>query len=181
MRSIDMPFNFDQSVYNGRGLIEVISCNLADRSDEAGLAQMPGSLREKRVESWLSWKRDGENCANPQGQLSHVVFAHNDIPLESVWADPTRRGAVFREEPGNPWRNRPFGNYSYVPGAATGFKFRNGSPPRWAQRLRLKPSDGNATVLRLDDVGNHNSYHGYHLVTLFEDGTRKIEWKPLPR
>ena len=38
-----------------------------------------------------------------------------------------------------------------------------------------------APPLRLDGVGNIASYHGFHVVTLYDDGRQTIEWLPLAR
>ena len=87
-------------------------------------------------------------------------------------------GQVWRE-PG--WENS--WNSQLVSGLIGG-KTRSGSPPGWAQDMRLAPDEGNAIVLRMDDVGDIGSvsnYHGFHILTLYEDGERKMEWVPLPR
>lgn len=38
---------------------------------------------------------------------------------------------------------------------------------------------GNAKVLRVDEVGQVDSYDRSYLVTLYDDGEEKIEWMPL--
>ena len=49
--------------------------------------------------------------------------------------------------------------------------------------MRLDESEGNAPVLRMDDVGDEGNCHGFHVITLYADGKpgRKIEWFALPR
>ncbi len=165
---------FDQSAYNARDVIEVINCNLAGRDSEG--SPRP-SIPRSPLEPLLQWKRDSEHCSNPRGNISYLFFAHNDVPLESTWADPEQRGALFREPPGE--KTGPVFSYSQRAGALVGLKFRNTAPPVWAQRLRLNKDHGNATVLQLDDVGNVASYHGFHVVTLYGDGRLTIEWLPL--
>jgi hypothetical protein len=120
-----------------------------------------------------------ERCVDRQGSISHLLFAHNDVPLRSSWSDPAQRRAIFREDPDRPWR--PVFSPSKKLGALLGLKFRNNGPPDWATRLRIDESHGNAGVVRLDDVGQVQSYHGFHLITLYEDGRREIEWISLSR
>jgi len=165
------PRFYDRSAYNARGLTEVISCNLADRS-----------------RSWRPRAQGAdEPCSDPRGSISQVLFAHDNTPLDDLWADPNERGAVFRQptdaqawrEPGqeNSWN-------SQLVSALIGGKTRSGSPPGWAQAMRIAPDEGNAAVLRMDDVadiGSVSNYHGFHVLTLYEDGERETEWVPLPR
>ena len=126
-------------------------------------------------------------CRDPQGQISHVVFAHDNIPVEGQWADPAQRGAVFRQpESGQPWRQPGWENSwnSQLASALVGGKTRSGSPPAWAQHMEIAPDQGNATVLRMDDVGDIaavSNYHGFHIITLYEGGEQETEWIPLPR
>ena len=49
--------------------------------------------------------------------------------------------------------------------------------------MRLDDSEGNARVLRMDDVGDAGNYHGFHVITLYADGETKPEtkWYALPR
>jgi hypothetical protein len=167
---------FDQSAYNARDVIEVINCNLAGRNPEGS---PPPSIPRSPLDPLLPWRRDSEHCSNPSGNISYLFFAHNDVPLESSWADSEQRGALFREPPGE--KRGPVFSYPQRAGALVGLKFRNTAPPVWAQRLRLDEDHGNATVLRLDDVGNVASYHGFHVVTLYDDGRQTVEWLPLAR
>lgn len=179
-----LPPLFDHSPYNGRGIIEVINCNLSGRSPGA---HPPLTMRDSRLEALEGWLgplgpgEEPEHCADPRGQVSYVVFAHNDVPLEASWADPTQRGAIFREPVDLDWGESVMSSPVWSGmGAMAGIKYRNGNPPQWTRRLRLGEADGDATVLRLDDVGNAHSYHGFHLVTLYDDGRREIEWIGLP-
>jgi hypothetical protein len=161
MRKVDMPSFFDQSVYNGRDLIDVINCNLAGRADGSA---PPAPL-------------DLERCRDPQGAVSHVAFAHDNVPLQELWADPAQRRALFREG-SQPWGDWTFSLFSYV-SQFMGAKLRNGAPPQWAKRMRLPDDTGNARVLRLDDVGQLGDAHGFHLVTLYGDGRQEIQWVDL--
>ncbi len=141
---------YDHSHYNARELIEIINANLA---------------------------REGPN---PKAGISHLVFAHNDVPSQDLWGDPEQRGAVFREPADNDWDDTVMSSPILSGfGSMVGIKYRNGNPTHWARNLRLAP-DENATVLRLDDIGNAHSYHGFHVVTLHEDGRTEIEWVGLP-
>lgn len=176
---------FDDSLYNARGLIEVINCNLAGRTaaEAPSPVERPFWLPLEPTPSWMGtvdpWRRDVKRCRERTGRISHLFFAHNDIPLVSDWADPAQRGAVFREDSERPW-GAAFPFHKKV-GALLGLKFRTSAPPDWAQRLRLDATHGNATVVRLDDVGQSGSYHGLHIVTLYEDRDPDIKWHPLPR
>jgi hypothetical protein len=165
------PRFYDWSSYNARGLIEVINCNLAARR-----------------RSWEPASADREGrCADPQGQISQILFAHDNVPLDDLWADPNERGAVFRQPVGGQvWREPGWENSwnSQLVSGLLGGKTRSGSPPGWAQDMRIAPDEGNAAVLRMDDVGDIGSvsnYHGFHVLTLYEDGEREMEWVPLPR
>jgi hypothetical protein len=182
MRKSDWGWpQFDHSLYNARGLIEVINCNLAGRTAPTAPPQVERSswLRPSWLQFSLPWREDVEHCVERRGGISHLLFAHNDIPLRASWADPAQRRAIFREDPERPWR--PVFSFSKKLGALVGLKFRNNGPPEWATQLRLDESHGNASVLRLDDVGQIQSYHGFHLITLYEDGRREIEWISLSR
>jgi hypothetical protein len=168
---IDFMRFYDWSSYNARGLIEVINCNLANRS-----------------RSWMPTSADGAGlCANPQGRISQILFAHDNIPLADLWADPDQRRAIFRQPiDGQAWREPGSENSwnSQIVSGVIGGKTRSGSPPEWAQAMRLAPDEGNAAVLRMDDVGDIgavSNYHGFHVLTLYEDGERETEWIPLPR
>jgi hypothetical protein len=165
------PRFYDSSSYNARSLIEVINCNLADRS-----------------RSWTPTSADGmRRCINPQGRISQILFAHDDIPLDDLWADPLERGAVFRQpKDAQAWREPGWENSwnSQLMAGLIGAKTRSGSPPEWAQRMRLARDEGNAAILRMDDTGDIvavSNYHGFHVLTLYEDGERETEWIPLPR
>ena len=47
--------------------------------------------------------------------------------------------------------------------------------------MRLGEGQGNARVLRMDDIGDAGNYHGFHVITLYENGDRETEWFALPR
>ncbi|MGH0031640.1 MAG: metallophosphoesterase [Myxococcota bacterium] len=161
------PRMFDDEAYNARGLIEVINCHLAGRKREA--TSGPG---------------DG-GCGDARGGVSQLLFAHDNVPADGEWADSDERGAVFREpSDGQLWR--PGWQANSVPGqfgGLFGLKFRNGSPPEWAQHMLLEEGQGNARVLRMDDVGDAGNYHGFHVITLYADPEREPEtrWYALPR
>jgi hypothetical protein len=162
------PRFFDEEAYNARGLIEVINCNLAGRTG-------PPSPPSSRGAMGL--------CVEPRGAVSQILFAHDNVPIERVWADPDERGGVFREPTaGQPWRSPRWAisNYAHFWGLF-GVKFRNGSPPRWAQEMRLDADQGNARVLRMDDIGDEGNYHGFHVITLYADGETDTRWYALPR
>jgi hypothetical protein len=165
------PRFYDRSGYNAQGLIELINCNLAARN-----------------RTWLPDSPDGrERCADPRGRVSQILFAHDNTPLDDLWADPRERGAVFRQpEHSQPWREPGWENSwnSQLVSALLGGKTRSGSPPAWAQHMRIAPDEGNAAVLRMDDVADVvsiSNYHGFHVITLYADGEREVEWIPLPR
>jgi hypothetical protein len=162
------PRFFDSEAYNAQGLIEVINCNLAGRS-------APPLQLESRGAAGL--------CADPRGAVSDILFAHDNVPISRMWADPDERGAVFREPTsGQTWRSRrwavsPYGQFWGL----LGLKNRNGSPPEWAQHMRLDEDQGNARVLRMDDIGDSGNYHGFHIITLYSDGESETKWYALPR
>jgi hypothetical protein len=164
------PF-FDEEAYNARGIIEVINCNLAGR-------KVPGPRPGAR--------HSEKRCQDPQGGVSQILFAHDNVPVDTLWADPAERGAVFREPTsGQPWRE-PWEALSWAShfGAPFGLKNRSGSPPGWAQHMRLDDTRGNARVLRMDDVGDAGNYHGFHVITLYSDGAEprtETKWYALPR
>jgi hypothetical protein len=162
------PRFFDHEAYNAKGLIEVINCNLSGRT-------APSPSPRSRGAAGL--------CVEPRGAISNILFAHDNVPVDGMWADPDERGAIFREPTdGQLWRSGRLANS--VPGhvgGLLGLKFRNGSPPEWAQHMRLDPDRGNARVLRMDDVGDAGNYHGFHVVTLYADGEQEIQWYALPR
>jgi 3',5'-cyclic AMP phosphodiesterase CpdA len=168
MPELRQPRFFDHEAYNAKGLIEVINCNLAGRT-----APSP------RPSSFGSEGR----CVDPQGGISQVLIAHDNVPVDTSWANPAERGAVFREPTrGQLWR--PAGQANSIPGhvgGLFGLKFRNGSPPEWAQHMRLEESQGNARLLRMDDVGDAGNYHGFHVITLYANGEHETEWFALPR
>jgi hypothetical protein len=47
--------------------------------------------------------------------------------------------------------------------------------------MRLEESQGNARLLRMDDVGDAGNYHGFHVITLYANGEHETEWFALPR
>jgi hypothetical protein len=159
---------FDHEAYNAKGLIEVINCNLAGRT-------APLSPPTSRGAAGL--------CVEPRGAISQILFAHDNVPVDDIWADSDERGAVFREpKDGQLWRSGRWSlsRYSHF-WSLFGIKFRNGSPPEWAQHMRLDKDRGNARVLRMDDVGDAGNYHGFHVITLYSDGETETQWYALPR
>ena len=122
-------------------------------------------------------------CVEPRGAISQILFAHDNVPVDDMWADPDERGAVFREPTQEQlWRpgGRAISIYGQF-GGLFGLKARNGSPPEWAQHMRLDDDRGNARVLRMDDVGDAGNYHGFHVITLYADGEPETRWYALPR
>lgn len=162
------PRFFDQEAYNAQGLIEVINCNLSGRTVAASPPVSQGAAGL---------------CKQPQGSITQILFAHDNVPVSGTWGDPNERGAVFREpDEGQLWRPGWRANSIYGQlGGLVGFKFRNGSPPEWAQHMHLDPEQGNAQVLRMDDVGDAGNYHGFHVVTIYADGETDSKWYALPR
>jgi hypothetical protein len=159
---------FDREACNAKGLIEVINCNLAGRT-------APSSPPASRGAAGL--------CVEPRGSVSQLLFAHDNVPIDGMWADPDERGAVFLEPTeGQRWRSGRWANsiYGHFWGLF-GFKNRNGSPPEWAQHMRLDEDRGNARVLRMDDIGDAGNYHGFHVITLYPDGESETKWYALPR
>ncbi len=162
------PHFFDHEAYNARGLIDVINCNLAGRTT---VASSPISRGAAGL------------CVEPRGGITQILFAHDNVPVDSTWADAGQRGAVFREPTdGQLWRPSGQANSVYGQiGGLLGFKFRNGSPPEWAQYMHLDKDRGNARVLRMDDIGDAGNYHGFHVITLYDDGETDTNWYALPR
>ncbi len=108
------------------------------------------------------------------GGISHIFFGHNDVPLgPDEWAHTNAGRHVFIELPQGEWLEGrewhvhldqlPYLPYAKIPLAAI-FKVRNDEPPDWAKALQ--PQQGNAYVVRLDDVANPGGVHGFHLVTV---------------
>jgi hypothetical protein len=163
------PRFFDDEAYNALGLIEVINCNLSGRTIES---PAPSSLGAKGL------------CVKPRGAITQILFAHDNVPVAGTWADGDERGAVFREPTrGQLWRasgKQANSVYGQMWGLL-GFKFRNGSPPDWAQHMHLDKEQGNAEVLRMDDIGDAGNYHGFHVITVYPDGDTDTEWYALPR
>lgn len=108
-----------------------------------------------------------------QGGISNLFFAHNDVPLgPSPWVHAADGGAVFPELRAGDWsEGREYHHHFKQPPLPfikallhPLLKVRNDEPPDWAKAMR--PREGNADVVRLDDLSYPNSPHGFHLVTV---------------
>jgi hypothetical protein len=103
--------------------------------------------------------------------LSHVFFAHNDVPLgDGRWVWENDGGVVFPELRGGNWREGRENHRSFKrPNLPIKWmvrplvKLRNDEPPDWAKAQR---PTGNATVVRLDDLSYPAADHGFHVVTI---------------
>ena len=113
--------------------------------------------------------------------ISHLFFGHNALPAISSWVHEDAGGAVFPPPDHGRWEGSPWGPYTAM---APFFKMRNIEPPAWARSIRIR--DGrNATVVRVDDVGEPANEHGFFLVTVHPargdvPGPVEVEWFPVP-
>ena len=87
---------------------------------------------------------------------------------------------MFPPPPSGEWSGNKWG--AKVP-LAPFFKMRTVRPPEWGREMRL--TDGrDATVVRVDDVGQANQVHGFHLITVDpradESERVTIEWFRVP-
>jgi hypothetical protein len=108
-----------------------------------------------------------------RGGISHLFFAHNDVPLgPAPWVHGADGGVVFPELRAGDWREgreyhhhfrRPPLPFVKAPLRHL-VKLRNDEPPDWAKAMR--PRAGNADVVRLDDLAYPESPHGFHLVSV---------------
>jgi hypothetical protein len=121
----------------------------------------------------------------PSAGLTHVFFAHDDVPIISTWLHPPAE-AVF-PEPANTDSSSLGENIEGV--------FRrpmHTGTPSWGADMTFR--DGRrATVVRMDDVGDahdRNNTHGFQLVTVTfpPDGSSpterpavRVRWIQIPR
>jgi len=131
---------WDETCGNARGLLEVINRNLA------GAPPIRPS---------------GDGPAYPAAGISHVFFAHDDVPIVSPWVHEPA-DTVFPEPP----PERGWGIWESIDGM-----FRRPThlgTPEWGKDMAFH--DGRqATVVRMDDVGDaydKNNTNGFHLVTV---------------
>lgn len=118
---------------------------------------------------------------NQRSRVSHIFFAHDDVPVIGKWADETNGNRVFQQSRGNPGWLKEWYDFAI----SLFFKFQTNEAPFKATR----PAKGtNATVVRLDDVGGQGKgFHGFHLVTVHfdpeksPDGQVEVKWIPIPR
>ncbi len=172
----------DDNAYNARALVESITQHGCDAGDPA--------IEKADLVDRRKWK-----CS---GRVSHVFFAHDNVPIPSGeagsssnnWADIDQTGSVFQENLEQPWTlhqwigtnpskcwqplnwgacQRPFTMWL--------LKYRNWEPPPWA--VAAKGNGLNSEVVRLDDLGDaaSTSYgHGFHIVDVRKKppGTEQI-------
>lgn len=129
------------------------------------------------------------------GGISHVFFAHDDVPLgPHDWVQRTGDdhdyGRVFPERRHGEWQEGREMHFATdrppIPGLklllAQLFKLKNDEPPDWAKAMR--PEQGNAHVYRLDDIAYPGAAHGFHVVTIVPlapgESRVDVEWIPLP-
>jgi hypothetical protein len=131
---------WDESCYNAKGLLETINRNLE------GAPPISSSVR-----AWTY----------APAQISHIFFAHDDTPVIGQWVN-VNGNAVFPQPSDAGW--------DPVLNTLTGIYKRSQTEcaPGWARDMRF--ADGrNATVVRLDDIGDSFSIvnsHGFSLVTV---------------
>jgi hypothetical protein len=155
---------WDETCGNAKGLLEVINRNLAGAP----------SIKPKRGETEY-----------PAAGISHVFFAHDDVPIVSPWVHEPA-DTVFPEPP--------------VAGASPLLESIEGlfrrpthvGTPEWGKEMSFH--DGRAaTVVRLDDIGDahdRNNTNGFHLVTVVppaegapqtERAKVTVRWIQIPR
>jgi hypothetical protein len=155
---------WDETCGNAKGLLEVINRNLAG----APAIQPPGG-----------------GPAYPAAGISHVFFAHDDVPIVSPWIHEPA-DTVFPEPPEDP-------GWAILDSIEGLFRRpRHVGTPDFGKEMAFH--DGrSATVVRLDDLGDaydRNNTNGFHLVTVTPppDGAPATErakvvvrWIQIPR
>jgi hypothetical protein len=141
--------------YNAEGLIRLVNRCLARPTD----------------------KRDA--ACTQQGGISHVFLAHDNHPRhEGPWVHWGRSdGVVFPQLSGEVWEGNEFQNGFLGLNRLVGrhlFKLTNDEPPDWAKAMwRVQ---GNAEVIRLDDLGDDPTRNGYTLVRVDPAQPRATEF-----
>lgn len=115
-------------------------------------------------------------CINESlGSIEALFLGHDDTPDLGSWVHPS--GAVFPGQgPGN-LRDRAFVNAF--------LRMQSSRGPEWTDDIL--PTSPNASVVRLDDIGQADSYHGFTLVTVTpssKEGSKpeiRYEWIPVSR
>lgn len=137
---------------------------------------------------------DEEDCHNAQslatsinenlareggaGGISHVFYAHNDVPAEGTWAETDNGRIVFRPPACRDWSGCPNEGQSAL---APLIRLRTKEPFAWGRDMRA-PEGRNAAVHRVDDLGDNGSdVQGFHLVTVYPNpgGEPVIEVTPV--
>ncbi len=152
---------WDDTCGNARGLLQVINRNLAGAPDIVpGIGGAP----------------------YPSAGISHVFFAHDDVPIISGWLHPPA-DSVFPE----PASTDSSGLGETLRGIYS--RPRHEGTPSWGADMVFH--DGRrATVVRMDDVGDaydRNNTHGFQLVTVTfpakeaERPQVRVRWIQIPR
>jgi hypothetical protein len=152
---------WDDTCGNARGLLQVINRNLAGAPDV-----VPG----------------GGGAPYPAAGISHVFFAHDDVPIISDWLHYPD-DSVFPE----PASTDSSGLGESLRGIYS--RPRHEGTPSWGADMAYH--DGRrATVVRMDDVGDaydRNNTHGFQLVTVTFPGSGsgrpqvRVRWIQIPR
>jgi hypothetical protein len=105
--------------------------------------------------------RNLAGAPSPSANLSHVFFAHDDVPIIAQWLHPPAE-SVFPD---------PANTDSSGFGESLEGVFRrpmHSGTPAWGALMEFRDGRG-ATVVRMDDVGDaydRNNTHGFQLVTV---------------
>jgi hypothetical protein len=131
---------WDDTCGNARGLIQLINRNLSGAPPIT-----PGN----------------GGAPYPSAEISHLFFAHDDVPIVSDWLHPPG-DSVFPD----PAETDSSGLGESLKGIAS--RPRHSGTPSWGAEMTFH--DGRrATVIRMDDVGDahdRNNTNGFHLVTV---------------
>ncbi|MFO0981932.1 MAG: hypothetical protein U1E76_09355, partial [Planctomycetota bacterium] len=136
---------WDDACYHAKDLVRLINANLYTRS-----------------------RRDDDGVNIPaRGGISHIFFAHDDVPTVSQWVHAEWGNAILprRDEQNSPLELL--------------FRTRSKRLPKWAKEMPTP--DGNAMVVRLDDLGDltdHVPAHGFCLVHVWyrQDAVTYERW-----
>jgi hypothetical protein len=151
---------WDDRCGNARGLLQVINRNLAGAPDIVP---------------------SGGGAPYPSAGISHVFFAHDDVPIIADWLH-SPGDSVFPE----PATTDSSGLLESLQGIYS--RPRHEGTPSWGADMVFH--DGRrATVVRMDDVGDahdRNNTHGFQLVTVtFGKGSERpqvrVRWIQIPR